>query len=604
MKTAKTAEEAAGALEARALANAAAGNRERALADAEAGLRIDPKNAGLLKIQRLLGGRERTTAAAKAVGPKAGQPPAAALPARPQTKSAKEWSELQGRRPSEAGRLFRESLEKQRARDLGAALAAAEKMIALDRNDPMGYLRRAQVLQALGRHSDAMLDLSLARRGWANDGEIAAMSANLLLQMQRFKEALAEAEEALRLSPGEAAAYWARARAKRGLGRPAEDFLRDGAEAARRSVAFEGAYQEMKALAEAEAAGGGRDRIAPVSPLPEERPEGLGRMGGSSLGERLAEKLPAGGWRWGLAALALPFIAFFGWLLMKPERRGPNLRAPTTPGGAGRVVGGAYRIDEELGQGGMGTVFKGFDANLGRYVAIKVIRADQKDSKEAKELFAREVRALSALKHPNILTVYDGFEDGGTLYLVTELVTGANLYDLAGAGPLAIKRAALIARQAGSALDHAHERGVIHRDLKTNNMMIEGERLVILDFGIAKVLSAITSPPDLATVGAGTPAFAPPEFMEGQVSREFDLYSLGAVLYHLLTGQLPFGPQGDLEAKRAGSFRPASELRQALPQGADAFFKRALAPRRNDRFHSGKELAEAFEQALSGKVAT
>lgn len=126
----------------------------------------------------------------------------------------------------------------------------------------------------------------------------------------------------------------------------------------------------------------------------------------------------------------------------------------------------------------------------------------------------------------------------------------------------------------------------------------EGTRLVLLDFGIAKLMESPTT--ELGTQWIGTPAFAPPEAAQGIVTRQFDLYCLAVVLYHLLTARLPFGFQGDQEAKVAGCFPPPSEIRNDASTTIDAFFKKALDPDRHRRFQSGVDLVEAFRGAISG----
>ena len=219
-----------------------------------------------------------------------------------------------------------------------------------------------------------------------------------------------------------------------------------------------------------------------------------------------------------------------------------------TPQSLGRTLAGKYRLEQLLSRGGMGAVYRGTHLMLGKPVAIKLIHPGLVTTPEMVRRFQREARAASQLSHPNIVTVYDlGQDQDGALYIAMELVEGADLKPVLRGGPMEAPRAAAILAQICGALELAHSRGVIHRDLKPQNVMLcrdSGGREIakLLDFGIAKTFegeeaSALTS------TGAvlGTPHYMSPEQAAGRVvDSRSDLYSLGIILYEMLVGQAPF----------------------------------------------------------------
>jgi serine/threonine-protein kinase len=201
-----------------------------------------------------------------------------------------------------------------------------------------------------------------------------------------------------------------------------------------------------------------------------------------------------------------------------------------------------YALEEELGQGGMSTVYRGEDTALGRTVAVKVLHEHLAKKAENRERFRREARAIASLSHPNILDVYDfSSEDDERSFIVMEYIPGHNLrefVDAYGAPPPEV--AALICIEIAKALEHAHDHGIIHRDLKPENVMISDEgEIKLMDFGIAHVIDAET----MTKTGSllGSPAHMAPELIDsGRVDERADIFSLGTVLYLLTTGELPF----------------------------------------------------------------
>ena len=204
-------------------------------------------------------------------------------------------------------------------------------------------------------------------------------------------------------------------------------------------------------------------------------------------------------------------------------------------------------ILECLGRGGMGVVYKARQRSLNRFVALKLLAPERAGDAEFAERFAREAQALAALNHPHIVAVYDFGEAGGFYFLLMEFVDGVNLRQLLRTKRLTPKEALSIVPPVCDALQCAHERGIVHRDIKPENLLLDRAGAVkIADFGIAKMLGEVVdgdeshlSHPSHRTVSAGTPAYAAPEQQSGPADHRADIYSLGVVLYEMLTGERP-----------------------------------------------------------------
>jgi serine/threonine protein kinase len=293
----------------------------------------------------------------------------------------------------------------------------------------------------------------------------------------------------------------------------------------------------------------------------------------------------------------------------------------------GRTSGfllGQYRILDQIGRGGMGRVLKAEHLTMKRVVALKILTPDLMQTERARDLFLREIRAAAQLVHPNIVTAYDANEDDGRYYLVLEYVDGPNLDQLVrNQGPLPVGLACDYIKQAANGLQAAHALGMLHRDVKPANILVQRRGLQehspglikISDFGLARLHSPDTSadaPNHAGTILAkqntvmGTPDFLSPEQARDlhETDIRSDLYSLGGTFYFLLTGQVPF-PGGTVLEKliRHGAEqpRPIQELRPDVPAEVAAIAMRLLAKQPDERYATPEELAAALETfAVSG----
>jgi len=286
----------------------------------------------------------------------------------------------------------------------------------------------------------------------------------------------------------------------------------------------------------------------------------------------------------------------------------PLVSAPSDNKYLGTLLDGKYRIDSFISAGGMGSVYRALHVMLDKTVAVKVIKNELVTSDEIVARFQREARAASNLNHPNIVSIYDlGQTPDGTLYIAMEFIDGPSLKQVIRRdGPFTPRQSIDILAQVASALSTSHRKHIVHRDLKSDNLMLasEGDRTVVklVDFGIAKTFDDSTQ---LTAAGymLGTPHYMSPEQAAGKpVDHRADLYSLGVILYETLTGVVPFGDAAltSILVKLATEMPPPPSARRPdarVPPALDAVAMRCLEKDPERRFQSAGEFAEALERA-------
>ncbi len=262
---------------------------------------------------------------------------------------------------------------------------------------------------------------------------------------------------------------------------------------------------------------------------------------------------------------------------------------------------GHYRVVKQIGAGGMGEVYLAEDTKLDRRVALKILPAEFAEDKDRMSRFVREAKSASALNHPNIITIHEIGESNGTHFIATEFIDGKTLSEYAKSNPLNFKSALKIAIQIGSALDEAHSAGIVHRDIKPDNVMIRENGLAkVLDFGIAKLSAPLESDAEAATaiksgttpgMIIGTANYMSPEQAKGQtVDAGTDIFSFGVVLYEMLAGHLPFAGESAMEMIGAILKDEPKLLPSDVPSEITKIIGQCLQKDRTERYQTIKDV--------------
>jgi serine/threonine-protein kinase len=282
----------------------------------------------------------------------------------------------------------------------------------------------------------------------------------------------------------------------------------------------------------------------------------------------------------------------------------PDPAEPPPPALRQRItVLGDYRLSEKVGSGAMGSVYRAWQLSQKRPAAVKVLRAHVAKNRLFLERFRREAQLMARLHHPNIVRCYGVGKQYGRHYLAMELIEGSSLGDwLYRLGKLPIGDAVHIALAVGRALQHAHQNGLVHRDVKPDNILITDEGEVkIADLGLAKDVLEEDLSVTQTGQGAGTPVYMAPEQARNakHADPRSDLYALGCVLYHMLTGQFPFRAPSSLEViltKIEGQFKPARALNPDIPPELDAVVALLLAAHPDERYQSATDLVDELDE--------
>src|SRR5512141_1332229 len=264
---------------------------------------------------------------------------------------------------------------------------------------------------------------------------------------------------------------------------------------------------------------------------------------------------------------------------------------------------GSYRIISKVGQGGMATVYKAYQPSMDRNVAIKVLPSQLAESKEFTARFQQEARIIARLEHPHILPVFDYGESDGVAYFVMRYLEAGTLKTKMEAGPLPLKEIDRLFSQLADALGYAHGHGVVHRDLKPANALVDEQGNIFLtDFGIAKLLESAS--PRLTQTDAimGTPAYISPEQAKAMpVDQRSDIYSLGIILYEMVTGRVPFvadTPLAVILKQISDPLPPPSAVKPDVSDAIERVILKALAKEPDDRYSTTAEFLAAWKRAL------
>jgi tRNA A-37 threonylcarbamoyl transferase component Bud32 len=275
----------------------------------------------------------------------------------------------------------------------------------------------------------------------------------------------------------------------------------------------------------------------------------------------------------------------------------------------GTTLSGRYRIEDEIGSGGMSTVYLAFDETLERKVAIKVLHREISQDEDTLERFRREARLVAQISHPHVVMVIDAGEDGSHPYIVLEHVRGETLKErIRRLGPLPVSEAVAYAIEIGRALEAAHERQLVHRDVKPQNVLIDEEgRAKVTDFGIARSLDLDARQLTAAGRVVGTTDYVSPEQALGhEVSRQSDVYSLGIVLYEMLTGEVPFKGESSVSVAMKHVREGLPDVQRRRPEVSAALaavLERATAKDVEHRYDSTAEMVRNLEDVLTYEAA-
>lgn len=267
------------------------------------------------------------------------------------------------------------------------------------------------------------------------------------------------------------------------------------------------------------------------------------------------------------------------------------------------MIYGRYQIINEIGKGTMGTVYKARDPNLDLFVALKVLHSDRVDSENFLTRFLKEAKVLGRLDRANIVRVYNVEKDDGNVYIAMELVEGESLHDIMKKKKFSQEEIVKVGITIANVLDYAHQKGIIHRDIKPSNILIRSDNfLKITDFGIAHIQDPEAQEKTQAGEILGTPAYMSPEQVQGMsIDGRSDLFSLGIILYELCTGTRPFKGENIsaiFQAILHNTPIPITKINSSIPSGLSQIIMKCLKNKPDERYQSGKQLADALKGCL------
>ncbi|MBI3550439.1 MAG: protein kinase [Elusimicrobia bacterium] len=484
--------------------------------------------------------------------------------------------------------------------DLASARSAADRSIALNPNNAQALNYRATANLRDGKYAASVGDASSALAIHSTSIPALNTRSRAYSRLGQYNEALLDATNAVQYMPNEAISHYNRAFALGGLG-DRKGMLAELAEAARLNPAFESAYRQALQLPDS------KDMTLLFSDDRISRPDAEPSRRGSSRNRYLTLILSSlvGGFMLAAGILSLASSERRSRISQIFAGRRDETKSGAATGKRSRSRSGGfwerYSMIRPIGSGGMGVVYEGKDNGLDRKVAIKKMRGEVKSDPKSLERFLKEARTVASLHHPNIVEIHS-IEEAEDVFLVFEFVEGETLRELMQADkPMSLEAAARIFRDVCGALEYAHKKGIIHRDLTPSNIMITDDgRAKVMDFGVARAMKDAVSRLSQTGTACGTPPYMAPEQEHGQAFPQSDIFSLGVCLYHTLTGKLPFEgtPSAALLKKMEGKYVPPSLLSSELPNKIDAFFAKVLAPDPEERMKTPAEFKRELDALL------
>ncbi|MBI5202564.1 MAG: protein kinase [Elusimicrobia bacterium] len=580
------------------------GDFEKANRDARLTLEFDPRNQRARDLLHMTDGKISQVHLSESQSPWSPDAPAGEAGSAQPNDSARGGAvdpgaiiaAVQSKSPGDPRRvsdnLVREARRYLDLKDPRAVVALAAKAVDLNPQNPAAYHVKAVAESQLGRLTETVRDSSLSLALVSNPRDaLPALKTRAWAynSLRKYDDALKDSLQAKSIKPGDGFVLMSEARALGGLGRREEMVERLRQAAQLEPQRYEGLYDAALELPS------DADTEALFSTLP-----------AASRGAPGSPPKRGQGWHW--ARLVLYCLA--GGLLIAVGLSHREVAATTrrlltgVPAASTEEIAAAsapvsgvnfwarYDSPKEIAKGGMGVVYLATDKSLGRRVAVKKMREELRTDPRERERFLKEARTVAGLQHPNIVQIFEIAEDGMDAYLVFEYVDGETLHDRRKRlGRFAFADAVKALRPICEAIEFAHGRGLTHRDLKPANVMIDSEdRVKVMDFGIARqAKDALAKSTSTQTV-VGTPLYMAPEQEAGVVRPESDLYSLGACLYEMLTGNRPFPAQATTESKKAKSYTRPSRV-TPLPPEVDALIDDALEPDPEKRIRTALEFA-------------
>jgi len=591
------------AYKARALARASLNDRKGAIEDIKKAMAIDPQDESARVLSALLESRKgvptlKSISSVDEIRRALGARDDAPAPVR---GGAAAMGGLYGDRGEEQAAApdfaksrayLKTAVAKNRLGDYESAARYATLAIEKDPGNYEAYLERANANNFLGRYDDAVRDAGYVIEHDPANMQAFNMRAWTLNRKGKAGEAVTDASRAIGINPAYADAWFNRALAYESQGdyrRMLEDFK----QAASLSGAYSSRYQDAVAQYGPRVPGfTGSPDARRAAPPAEGASAPAGQRGPLNRFLMLMMFTLVGG---GLVAAGLVHI-----MTSRPQegtgsvrKTHPDVLSPSVFYEG--VATGKYKIERKLGEGAMGVVYEATDQSLGRKVAIKKMGDEIKVNEREKQRFLEEARTVAQLHHPGIVEIYTIFEEEDNIYLVFEHVDGLTLDKvLDKEARIPFERAQKMFGEAAAALAYAHNKNIVHRDLKLANMMLSGEgALKVMDFGLAHRARESMARMSNAEV-VGSPAYMAPEQELGVSSAESDIYSLGVCLYEALSGVLPFQGPDFHQQKTRRSYQRLSEMLPGLPKGVDEVLARCLDPEPEKRYRSAEELARAL----------